>query len=83
MTKLHTLHTAPRQTDEIRYSRGCSTFDNVPKQYLADSFQAFAERFSPTRVSSKGRHISVALSRRECTTDRINMWESVPGESSH
>lgn len=55
MTGFKQLKTALRQADEIRYSRGCSTFDNCPKQYVAESFQAFAENVLSDKSLVKGQ----------------------------
>lgn len=55
MIDLELLKTAPRQADEIRYSRGCSTFDNCPKQYVAESFQAFAKKVLSDKSLVKGQ----------------------------
>jgi hypothetical protein len=55
MTGFEQLKTAPRQINEIRYSRGCSTFDNCPKQYLAESFQAFAQKVLSDKSLVKGQ----------------------------
>lgn len=55
MTNLHLLKTTPRLTDEIRYSRGCSTYDNCPKQYVAKSFKEFTERVLADKSLVKGQ----------------------------
>jgi hypothetical protein len=55
MIDLLLLKTAPRLTDEIRYSRGCSTFDNCPKQHRTISFTEFGDRILADKSLIKGQ----------------------------
>jgi len=54
MTGFKQLKTAPRQANEIRYSRGCSTYDNCPKQCVASSFPEFTENVLADKSPLKG-----------------------------
>ena len=55
MIDLLLLKTAARLTDEIRYSRGCSTYDNCPKQHRAISFTEFGDRVLADKSLIKGQ----------------------------